>query len=373
MNVSPVRARAFLIASLSIPLLLSGCGNKPEEEVTVVRPVKIFTLEEGGNVPWELPGQIRALEQAELGFEVAGQIESFEVRQGDRVRAGDVLAKLDPRDYEADLDKAAADLDLANKEEARYRELLDKKAISQQEYDNYVRSQRSAQAAFDRAQKAVQDTSLRAPFAGTVSRIVKESKESVPAKEPVLTLQNENLLEISANLPERAWAGTNPDLTLEEINEKLDAEVVLTTQPDRPIPAQMSEAAAAADPATRTYEVRFLFERPKDMTILPGMTANVRGSTPESAMLREGIDFLVPSHAVSSSPEKKAQVWRIDPETMQVSAVPVEMRQMFGEFAGIASSELEPGDLIAASGVHVLESGMEVSQYQRISDSGSDS
>ena len=103
-----------LILSLGVGLSLAGCGGSPPEKEPPIRPVKIHTV--GSLEPAamrEFPGTIRAFQTAEMGFEVAGRVTEFKVLEGDSVKEGDVLARLDARDYEANLKVAQANLDKA--------------------------------------------------------------------------------------------------------------------------------------------------------------------------------------------------------------------------------------------------------------------
>lgn len=101
----------LLVLALSLGPLLVGCSEPLPAEKTVARPVKIHTV--GSLTPMavrEYPGTIRAYQTAEMGFEVAGRVIEFLVREGDEVEQGDLLARLDARDYEADLKVAQANL-----------------------------------------------------------------------------------------------------------------------------------------------------------------------------------------------------------------------------------------------------------------------
>ena len=89
----------------------AGCGDKPAEQQEIVRPVKMLKLAGGGaGLLREYPGKVEALQDAEMAFEVAGKVIEFPVSEGQLVQEGDVLAKLDPRDFQATLDAKLAEM-----------------------------------------------------------------------------------------------------------------------------------------------------------------------------------------------------------------------------------------------------------------------
>jgi RND family efflux transporter MFP subunit len=133
-------------------------------------------------------------------------------------------------------------------------------------------------------------------------------------------------------------------------------EVSITSIPGRSFPARVKEFATMADPVTRTFQVRLIFDRPDDVSILPGMTARVR------ARVRGDNSMRIPVSAVASSAQYQALVWKVNPASMTVSPVPVEMGDLHGDEVEI-SGGLQGGDMIAVSGLRYLQDGMQVRRY----------
>ena len=340
--------------------LLAGCEEPPPERPEAVRPVKIFTV---GDLERALvrdyPGTIRAAQTAEMAFEVPGRITEFLVKEGDAVEKGAILARIDPRDYVAELEKEQANLRLAQADLTRslniYKE--DPGAISSERIDLDKRAVGVAQAGLAQAQKAVEDTELVAPFAGLMARKLVEDFQNVKAKEPVLILQDLAHLEIQVSVPERDMTRTERALSPEQITAEVNPRVVVSSLPDLEFPARIKEVATAADPTTRTFQFMLIFDRPEGVNVLPGMTARVLVD-PVS-----GYALLVPSHATRADANGKAYVWLLDPGTMKVSRRPVELGLLTGANVEIRAG-LEPGDQIAISGVRQLRDGMQVNRYQ---------
>ena len=356
----PVTRRTLSGTLLLCSLLLAGgCEKEIPPQPQVVRPVKMLTIEGAGTAQQrEYPATIKATQQADMGFEVPGRITEFLAKEGQIVAAGEVLARLDDRDYQAELEKAKANQRKAladlNRSLSIYRQ--DKGAISTTSIESDRRAKEVADAAVNQAEKAVEDTVLRAPFDGYMARKLVEDFANVQAKEPVLILQDISQLEVEVSVPERDIAGGMPKQTPEEITERVKPEVSITSIPDRSFAARVKEFATTADPTTRTFQIRLIFDRPDDISILPGMTARVAANVVKEGGMR------VPLAAVQSDAQHKAFVWKVDPDSMTVSRQPVQAGDMDGAKVNIESG-LQAGDVIAISGLQQLEEGMQVRRF----------
>jgi len=352
-------------AAAALSLLIAACGEKPvEAPEEVARPVKIITFGGGGEgATLEYSGTIAASQRSDMGFEVPGRVTEFLVSAGENVEEGRVLARLDPEDYQAELDKAVANRNAADADLSRYQQAFDENAVTQQDLDVAKRNLDVAEANLRSARKAVSDTELKAPFAGVVAQKLVNDFANVQAKEPILVLEDESSLEIDVNVPERDWAQAKPNISLEERSARADPRVRITAIPDRVFPAQAKEIDTTADPVTRTYSVTFSFAKPTDIIVRPGMTAAIILSLPPDVTSDEmSAGTGVPSAAVRSDEAGNAFVWRVG-DDMRVSRQLVEVGELSGEDVRILDG-LQPGMRIAASGVHNLREGMLVTEYQ---------
>jgi RND family efflux transporter MFP subunit len=143
---------------------------------------------------------------------------------------------------------------------------------------------------------------------------------------------------------------------LDALTARLKPEVSIASIPGRSFPARIKEIATTADPDTRTFQVTLIFDPPDDISILPGMTARVR------VRLANGEGIRVPVSAVVSNTQYQAIVWKVDPATMTVTPVRVEMGDMRGDEVAIISG-LKDGDMIAVSGLDYLQEGMQVRRF----------
>jgi RND family efflux transporter MFP subunit len=332
-----------------------ACGEEPPPAEAVARPIKI--LEVGGvdsGRVLELPGEIQASQRADLGFEVPGLIISLPVVEGQPVKEGEEIGRLDARDYQAQLNAANAKLRQTKADYERRRILYEKDVISQAEMELRKRTYEVAQTEVATATKAVEDTVLRAPFEGVIARKLKQERENVQAKEAVVRFQNDALLEIVVAVPERAMVqGQTRDTSKEEITRRVQPKVEISSLPGRRFPAEVTEFALVADPVTRTFPVTVAFEGPTDANVLPGMTARV-------IVLRQDVDgYMLPATAVVGGIDKEPFVWIVDPETMAVSAQEVVLGNLSGDQVEVTAG-IEDGQLVALSGVRKLRPGMVV-------------
>lgn len=356
----------FSIAGLGAGILLgtiiiiSGCGkSKPTDPEPVVRPVKLYTLDASGlRRVYEYPGQVQPRLQANLAFEVPGRLISLPVDEGDRVQESDVLAALDPRDYESRLNSSIAVLKEAQSVQRRDQALFDKNAGSQEELERSIRAVETAQADVEISRKAYENTKLEAPFTGTVARVLVDEFENVGSKQKILILEETSSMEAVINIPENIWIQAKKGFTQQEISERTNPEIIMTSMPDRSFPARITATATKADAATRTFAITFAFTPPEDMNISSGMTAKVQFTSPRPLTSKSG-GVTVPVASVGYDAAGKAFVWTIDPNTMLASKVAVKTGEMAGGMMEVFGP-LQEGEMLATSGVHHIREGMQV-------------
>jgi RND family efflux transporter MFP subunit len=349
--------RIPLLMALLSAFLLTGCGRQMETGEPGTRPVKLTRLTEGGLARvLEYPGRVLPNEQADMAFEVPGRMIELSVTEGMEVEEGEVLARLDDRDYAADLEAARAQLEVARLEADRARTLFEREAAPKQNLDLAISQMKVREASYERARKAYEETRLRAPMDGIVAKVLVEDFVNVQAKQTILIIQDLTRFRVTADLPETLGARTRPGLSLEERNRLLNPEVMLSFLPERVLPARIQEFSVMADPATRTFAGTFLFEAPEDVLVLPGMTAKVRMTLPRTSEWAAGT-FVVPSQAIRSTETGSAFVWRKQGDRGQVERIEVAIGHLAGGRMEIISESLNPGDLIVTSGVMLLEEG----------------
>jgi len=342
----------LLIASLSLPL--GGCNKKQEEVVVkdVTRPVKLFNVAaETSRREIKYPGRVRASRRVDLAFRVAGPLIELPVNEGQSMKKGELIARILPRDFETEVAKArASELD-ARQQFQRYRDLYVKKQVSKADFDKYKSQADIALARLQDAKNSLSDTYLKAPFDGVIAVRYIENYEDVLAKEPIVSIQDISKVEVLVDVPESVMTNIKQGSAKNIIAE-------FSVAPGKQYPLTMREFSTQADPRTQTYQVTLLMTQPEDITVLPGMTANVAGTT--GAAPEEVTRIIIPAMAVFADETGNSHIWTVNRETMTVHRRQVTAGTLSGASDILIISGLEPGETIAVSGVTQLRENMKI-------------
>jgi RND family efflux transporter MFP subunit len=344
--------------SIILTVALSSCGpDEVVERAEVARPVKTITLGAStGEATLEIPGIVYAAQSADLAFEVSGRMTERLVEEGQVVTAGEIVAKIDARDYQAQSDRARATRDTRKADFDRYTIAYEANAVTGQDLSRAKGQYEVAQADLDVAQKALEETELRAPFGGRIAKRLVDDFANVNAKEAVMVLQDESSLELRADVSERDWVQGNSDLPRDLITKLINPRVQVATLRGSQFPAYLKEMSASADPLTRTYQVTFGFASPDFANVSPGMTGSVivdrhkQNSSDKSGLL-------FPSNLVVADADGEPFVWVIDSATMRTGKRPVELGELSGGDVNILSG-LTIGETVVASGVNSVTENM---------------
>jgi multidrug efflux system membrane fusion protein len=348
---SPHRAifMGTLILLSANAALLSGCQKAPPaSQAEVSRPVPI--LEIAGTTSTSglrFPGRVQATQRAELAFNVPGQVVEFPAEEGETLSAGALIARLDPATFDTRLSAARAEFDKARADYNRVREIWDKsKAVARAEVDQKRTAMEVARSSFAAAKQDAEDTRLTAPFDGVIARRHVENFQNVQAKEPIVSLQNVDELEIVIHVPERV---------MRSAPRRAAGYAQFDDVPGRRFPVSLKSYSTEADPQTQTYEVVLRLTRPQDVTILPGMSAEVLpGDIPENGVLSS---VAVPLNAIAAGPDGTPRVWVVDPDTDRVAVRTVSVGRVQGSDI-IVLDGLEIGERIVTAGLGHLREGM---------------
>ena len=355
MNKNARINKAFMmILGLVFLLGFSGCkAEKPQEAAPVVRPVKTMVI--GGDVGGRLsfPGRVQAAQRVNLAFRVSGPLFDFPVIEGQEVKKGQLLARIDPRDYQIALDEAMAGFDRAESDFQRYQRLYEKEAVPLSDLDLY-RSQRDvAKARLEKAQADIEDTKLLAPFSGRIGTKFVENYEEVRSNQEILSLHDISRIEIVIDVPEYLMA---------TIKQSGTANVVATFEvlPGQEFPVRFFEARAEADPQTQTYQVTLTLPQPGEIRVLPGMNSEVRVYGRPGTLVDSDAEYVIPAIAVLASDDGTPFVWKVDPQTAKVHRTEVTVGAVTGTGNIRILSGLNLGDRIAIAGVNRLREGMTI-------------
>jgi RND family efflux transporter MFP subunit len=359
----PLPSFRFLQSSLSLwfVLAVAACSPAPAPQEPI-RAVKVITVGASSfqSMP-EFAGEVRPRIESKLGFRVPGKLVRRQAELGQRVKAGQVLAQLDPQDLRLAADAARAQVaaaqtnrELAAADFKRYAALKDQNFISGAELERRETTLKSAQAQFDQAQAQLSAqrnqagyATLVADVAGVVTGIEAEPGQVVSAGSPVVRIAQDGPRDVVFSVPEDkvAMVRAGSDVS------------VRVWSGNRNLAGKVREVSASADPVTRTFQVKVAVDGPDAPAL--GSTVSV---LPQSLGHNGASVIKLPTSALRQEGTATA-VWVLDPKTLTLRSQQIQVATADGNEAVIAAG-LQPGMLVVSAGVHVLSPGQKVTIYQ---------
>lgn len=343
-----------VLAGLLALLTLTSCSDAPPQadSESLSRPVKLISVAVANDErATRYPAIIGAGTTAELSFVVGGVIKELPVSDASPVEAGDLIAKLDPRDFESNVASARASFSIADEEYQRAVRLAAQDAIAKNILEQRKAQRDVTRAQLDAAEKALADSVLRAPFTGVIASVPVRAQQTISPGTRIATVINVSTLDATINMPASVIARV-------PTREARGATVVLEAAADREIEATFSEADLVADATSQTYSVSFSFQPPENMIVLPGMNATVVLRSAGLGGERDAVS--VPLAAVQSDGQGQ-YVWLVG-DDMTVSRRAVEIADGIGETA-VVNTGLSPGERIVGAGGAYLSAGMRVTAW----------
>lgn len=362
MNSIVVYLRSSRLAvTIAAAVWLVAC-SKPAPQDEPIRAVKLITVGvQATQSTLEYAGEVKARVESRLAFRVGGKLVDRPVEAGQRVKAGQLLAQLDPQDLKLAADAARAQLaaartnrDLAAADFKRYKELKDQNFISGAELERRDAVLKAAQAQLDQAQAQLAAQGNQASYAalhadvpGVVTAVLAERGQVVAAGSPVLQIAQDGARDVVFAVPEDKVAAI-----------KLGSEVqVRVWSVPGTLKGLVREVAASADPITRTFAVKVALLAKDDLAL--GSTVSVL----PGGLQRVGVPVIkLPTSALRQEGQATA-VWVLDAASMTVKSQIVQIATADGNDVVVAGG-LQPGMQVVVAGVHVLAPGQKVTIYK---------
>ncbi|MDB5778449.1 MAG: efflux transporter, family, subunit [Polaromonas sp.] len=341
-------------------LLLAAC-SRPAPPEEPVRAVKVITVGASAYSPsHEYAGEVRAQVESRLGFRIGGKLVKRQAEVGQQVRAGQVLAQLDPQDYRlaaeaarAQVAAAATSRNLAAADFRRYQALKDQNFISGAELERREATLKAAQAQLEQAQSqsAVQGNQtgyavLTADVSGIVTAVEAEPGQVVAAGATVVRIAADGVRDVVFSVPEDKVAGI-----------KVGAPVrIRVWAQGGELTGKVREVAASSDPVTRTYPVKVSIDGkapPLGATVYAILASGAAAGTPV---------IKLPTSALRQEAQATT-VWVLDKASMTVRSQAIQVLTADGNEV-VVGAGLAPGMLVVSAGVHVLSPGQKVSIYE---------
>ncbi len=350
-----------LVTFFALSLLLTaGCQRFPDEVTPQPRPVRVIQVSAQGALKFaELSGEVRPRVESRLGFQVGGRLVERPVDLGQKVRKGQVLARIDPIDLNLQESAGKAQLNAAQTEAEQIRldynralELKSKNFVSQAEVDRRKAALDTALARVETAksQLGVQANQSRysvllAPDDGFITGVEADVGQVLAAGTPVLRWGQSSSMEIAVTIPEGR---------VEDIRQMGKADVRFWADGDH-VQARIREVSSVADPATRSFSARLTLDTIPD-GVKYGMSAVARFEKKDAKT-----GFKIPLSALFAE-EGKSWVFVLDEKqgtVSRINIVPSEVED--NQF--IVREGLQEGQWVVVAGTHVLKNGQAARRF----------
>lgn len=382
-------SRSLALSPLLVSLVVTACSSKPPAPppppAVSVAPVLQRDVAETD----EFSGRLEAVDHVEIKPRVSGYIRRVTFTEGREVKKGDVLFEIDPRPYQADLDRARAQLqqartaaDLAEKDVARAEKLVNVQAISREEFDSRTSAQangaaavRAAEAAVETARLNLDWTKVRSPIAGRVSRAEVTEGNLVQAGPPDATLlttvvsldsmylyfdsDEQTYLRYSSRA---AAAGTRGWR-----DARLPVYLGLANESGFPHEGRLDFVDNRIDPTSGTIRTRAIFSN-RDRRFTPGLFARVRlvsGARAPALLVRDA--------AIGTDQDRKFVLVLTKGDSLAYR--PVEIGRLSDNGLRVVRTGVAEGDQVVVNGLMRVRPGMKVSpkMVAMVSDSSDSS
>lgn len=336
--------------------LTSGCEDRrpPTPEPQAIRPAKLYEVkDERRAIQYKFVGRVEALQVVDVSFEVAGPLVQLPIRSGQQVKAGQLLAALDPRDFELARKEAEVEVKIARQDLQRKQRVLAQKGIARSTVDDARSNYELQLVRLDKAKERLEDSRIVAPFDAYVAARYVDNYVNIERGTKIARLLDLGQVLVVGNVPE-ALAATGNEEQLVSLHAEFDF------LPNERFPLTLYESKGEADNVAQTYEYSLIMERPEAWNILPGMSATIHVELRDPAML---VQTFIPANALVSTADKTFFVWVYDQTTQEVA--PRNVQVGVPESQGVpVLSGLSDGEYIVTTGASQLQPGMRVRPFQ---------
>ncbi|MCW8327302.1 efflux RND transporter periplasmic adaptor subunit [Photobacterium sp. SDRW27] len=349
---------SFIVLAISSALALQGCEKPQVEERQKVQPVNVGIVSLGDNAPQlTFPAVAAAADKSSLSFRIQGEVTRIHVRPGDFVKKGQLLAQLDPKDYQLEVDDAQAKYNVSDSQYRRSAKLVEKGFLAQSQFDELKAQRRIARARLNIAKLNLTFTQLKAPFDGVISRVPVEQFENVQVGQQVMNIHSTNMVDIQIQAPDLIYSQSSA-VDIQE--SKPGARVLMGDGTE--YKAHLKEFTTEPDPNLGSFLVTLTMPMPKDRFILDGMAVEVRADAQKLNIYRQG-EAVVPLEAIFNEDGDELAVtdkfvWVVN-DDRTVSKRRVSTDKVVPEGVRLLSG-LQEGETIVIAGANRLREGQQI-------------
>ena len=340
-------------ASVSGVLLVAMSCRRATPGLEISQLVKTAEVQKyDGECSTTYPGKIKAASDVQLAFRVAGPILRFNAEVGEFVKKGEVLAEIDPRDYEIQLSATEAEYNQVKEEAGRVIELYNRGSVPVNDYDKAVAGVKQITAKYNAHKNALADTRLTAPFDGYIQKKYYDSHETVAAGYPVVSMINSNYFDVDIDIP-------SSDFVRQDLFKAFSCTIDVFS--GQVFPLELIEITRKAN-LNQLYRMRLRLKPVSGVDIAAGMSVNVtiEYNPNEEALTVVPLSAMFEENGVSA-------VWVYSPETQSVTKRVIQLKKLLKTGELIVFGGLAAGEIVVSAGVHSLKEGMSVELLKPVS------
>lgn len=338
-----IKSAATLLLGIAL-IPLTGCKHKSDTP-THSAPVRVTVMAVGQGGPTgsqTYSGTVASASTTTVSFAVAGTIEELYAQEGQKVGKGQLLGKLKAGDYVNANNIAQAELAEARDAHQRLQKLHDANALPDIKWVEVEQKLKQAQNAADMSERALSETTLRAPIAGVISHKAADRGQNVAPVEPVYEIVSTDALTIDISVPETEIA-----------SYAIGQPAIVEFEGMEPLAGTVSQKSIVADPLTRSYTVKVELP-PVGGKVLPGMIGSVKFEKPSQADEAPLTAVELPSQAVNLSNDNRTFVWVVKNGRAERRFVLADELVAKGV---LVKSGLQPGDSVIVEGMQKVGTG----------------
>lgn len=344
--------RSYILTSAAAGLLAFGtsCGNVTQTREQMPN-VQVYEVESSGaTTSTEFPGRVKAAEELNIAFKLSGTLQRVYVKEGDHIVKGQIIAQLDPRDYQTQLDAVEGEYMSIKSEAERVIALYADSVATAAAYDKARFGLQQISAKYKNAQDQLEDTKLFSPFDGYVQECLFDTPSVVAAGMPVVILVSSKTPEIEINIPASTYVHRKEIVSLQTSFDFIDS---------KEIPLGFVSITPKAN-ANQLYTVRLSIPSNLSQLPSPGMSAMVKVTQKVSD--DEMVE--IPSSALFED-NGESYVWIYQDGVVNPRQVSVRSLHISGR--AVISEGIDAGEEVVTSGVHSLKSGQKVNRMPQAS------
>jgi multidrug efflux system membrane fusion protein len=344
-----MKTKIFIFCTVGVVLMLSwiNCRQEVEEpqrsEVVYVETAPVEHREMSQII--HTHGRISSKKEIKLSFKINGIIRNIAVDEGQAVKKGQLLARLDLSEIESQVKQAQSGFEKAKRDLERAEDLYKEKAVTLEQLQNIQTAHQVAESQLEVAEFNLRYSEIHAPSRGRILRRLMEENEMVSAGMPIFFFAS----------TDRDWivrAGVSDrDLVRLRLNDP--AVLIFDAYPGEKFQARVSEIAESSDPMTGTYEVELEVET-TDKKLVSGFVAQVDISPSSKEMYT-----VIPIEAMIEADGRQGFVFTVDESTNRAKRIPMTIGFLFEDKVAV-SAGLEDISFVVTEGAPYLIEGTQV-------------